>query len=98
MTAARPEIAKTTDALVSNGKFTVPGYHEKFGNLSEPPLLSFHTDLFRDDPSRMRLRWYILVLTDGLLIRRCHLEEGFSDSFMFHGKPCNKTVIFLLAR
>ena len=32
--AARPEIGKTVDEMVKKGKWTVPGYHEKFGNLA----------------------------------------------------------------
>ncbi|BGP55759.1 hypothetical protein JCM8202_005676 [Rhodotorula sphaerocarpa] len=31
---ARPEITKTVENMVSKGKWTVPGYTEKFGNLS----------------------------------------------------------------
>merc|ERR1712000_389073 len=31
---ARPEITKTVEKMVSQGKWTVPGYTEKFGNLS----------------------------------------------------------------
>ncbi|PWN52010.1 putative ATP7-F1F0-ATPase complex, FO D subunit [Violaceomyces palustris] len=32
--AARPEIAKTVEEMVKKGKWTTPGYDEKFGNLS----------------------------------------------------------------
>ncbi|PWN21555.1 ATP synthase d subunit [Microstroma glucosiphilum] len=32
--AARPEIKKTVEEMVKKGKWTVPGYEEKFGNLS----------------------------------------------------------------
>ncbi|PWN46402.1 putative ATP7-F1F0-ATPase complex, FO D subunit [Ceraceosorus guamensis] len=32
--AARPEIGKTVEEMVKKGKWTVPGYDEKFGNLS----------------------------------------------------------------
>ena len=32
--AARPEIGKTVDEMVKKGKWTVPGYHEKFGSLA----------------------------------------------------------------
>ncbi|GAA5921654.1 hypothetical protein JCM1841_000896 [Sporobolomyces salmonicolor] len=32
---ARPEITKAVETMVSKGKWTVPGYTEKFGNLSE---------------------------------------------------------------
>ncbi|CEQ39463.1 SPOSA6832_00997, partial [Sporobolomyces salmonicolor] len=31
---ARPEITKAVETMVSKGKWTVPGYTEKFGNLS----------------------------------------------------------------
>ncbi|GAA6000110.1 hypothetical protein JCM10207_006056 [Rhodosporidiobolus poonsookiae] len=31
---ARPEITKTVENMVAKGKWTVPGYTEKFGNLS----------------------------------------------------------------
>ncbi|GAA5839270.1 hypothetical protein JCM11251_006024 [Rhodosporidiobolus azoricus] len=31
---ARPEITKTVENMISKGKWTVPGYTEKFGNLS----------------------------------------------------------------
>ncbi|ORY81752.1 hypothetical protein BCR35DRAFT_352264 [Leucosporidium creatinivorum] len=31
---ARPEITKAVETMVSKGKWTVPGYVEKFGNLS----------------------------------------------------------------
>ncbi|CAO1617396.1 unnamed protein product [Sympodiomycopsis kandeliae] len=34
MIAARPEIRKTVEEMVKKGKWTVPGYDEKFGNLS----------------------------------------------------------------
>lgn len=32
--AARPEIGRTVDEMVKKGKWTTPGYDEKFGNLS----------------------------------------------------------------
>lgn len=32
--AARPEIGKTVEEMVKKGKWSVPGYEEKFGNLS----------------------------------------------------------------
>ncbi|EJT97618.1 mitochondrial ATP synthase [Dacryopinax primogenitus] len=32
--AARPEVEKALKTMFSKGKFTVPGYKEKFGNLS----------------------------------------------------------------
>ncbi|CAO1625338.1 unnamed protein product [Jaminaea pallidilutea] len=32
--AARPEIRKTVEEMVKKGKWTVPGYTEKFGNMS----------------------------------------------------------------
>ncbi|PWY98411.1 putative ATP7-F1F0-ATPase complex, FO D subunit [Testicularia cyperi] len=32
--AARPEIGKTVDEMIKKGKWTTPGYDEKFGNLS----------------------------------------------------------------
>lgn len=32
--AARPEIGKTVEEMVKKGKWTVPGYDEKFGNLA----------------------------------------------------------------
>lgn len=32
--AARPEIGKTIDEMVKKGKWTVPGYSEKFGSLA----------------------------------------------------------------
>ncbi|KAL9931312.1 hypothetical protein V8E36_009822 [Tilletia maclaganii] len=32
--AARPEIGKTVEEMVKKGKWTVPGYYEKFGNLA----------------------------------------------------------------
>ncbi|KAK0524697.1 ATP synthase d subunit [Tilletia horrida] len=32
--AARPEIGKTVEEMVKQGKWTVPGYTEKFGNLA----------------------------------------------------------------
>lgn len=31
--AARPEIGRTVDEMVKKGKWTTPGYDEKFGNL-----------------------------------------------------------------
>ncbi|BGP24979.1 ATP synthase D chain, mitochondrial [Rhodotorula toruloides] len=34
VTKARPEITETVEKMVSKGKWTVPGYTEKFGNLS----------------------------------------------------------------
>lgn len=32
--AARPEVGRTVDEMVKKGKWTTPGYDEKFGNLS----------------------------------------------------------------
>ncbi|WFD24465.1 ATP synthase d subunit [Malassezia equina] len=35
---ARPEIAKTIEEMVKKGKWTVPGYDEKFGNANDAGL------------------------------------------------------------
>ena len=31
---ARPQLTKTTEALLKNGRWSIPGYSERFGNLS----------------------------------------------------------------
>ncbi|TIA75342.1 hypothetical protein E3P89_00322 [Wallemia ichthyophaga] len=43
--AARPEITKTVDTMVQKGKWSVPGYKEKFGDLN----ISEHHELRSED-------------------------------------------------